>query len=58
MMFYTHEELDSAGHAVGRIFGCCDALIRYGASRTSLITSFLKNLFFQELSYYKTFIRD
>lgn len=58
MMFYTYEELDSTGQAVGRIFGCCDALIRYGASRTSLITGFLKELFFQELNYYKTFIRD
>ena len=57
-MFYTHEELDSAGQAIGRIFGCCDALIRYGASRASLIGGFLKDLFFQEISYYKTFIRD
>ena len=57
-MFYTQEELDSAGHAVGRVFGLCDALMKYGASRTRLITSFLKNLFFQEINYYKTFIRD
>ena len=57
-MFYTHEELDSAGQAVGRVFSLCDALMKYGASRTSLITSFLKNLFFQEINYYKTFIRD
>ena len=58
MMFYTQDELEKAGHAVGRVFGCCDALIRYGTSRAKLIMDSMKDLFFQELTYYKTFLRD
>ena len=57
-MFYTYDELEQSAEAVGRIFGCCDAMIKYGTARACLITNFLKNLFFQELDYYKTFIRD
>ena len=58
MMFYTYDELEQSAEAVGRIFECCDAMIKYGTARACLIASFLKNLFFQELDYYKTFIRD
>ena len=57
-MFYTYDELEQSAESVGRIFGCCDAMIKYGTSRACLITNFFKNLFFQELDYYKTFIRD
>ena len=57
-MFYTEEDIEGSAQAIGKLFGCCDTLTRYAASRASHILTFVKDLFFQELSYYKTFIRE
>ena len=44
-MFYTYDELEQSAEAVGRIFECCDAMIKYGTARACLITNFFKNLY-------------
>ena len=57
-MFYTEEDLRGSAESVSRLFGCFDAVLRYGMSRATLIFTFTRDLLFQEINYYKTFIRD
>jgi len=44
MMFYTYDEQEQSAREIGRLFGCCDAMVKYGTARACLISSFLKKL--------------
>ena len=58
MMFYTEEELEGSAKSIVKCLDCCDAVVKYGFSRIGTVLVFMKNLLFQELNYYRTFVKD
>ena len=58
MMIYTEEELNDGAAAITSCLNCCDAVIKYSVDRSNTVILWMKNLFFQELNYYKTFVKD
>ena len=58
MMIYTDDEIENGAAAMTSCLNCFDAAIKYGVDRSKTVILWTTNLFFQELDYYKTFIKD